>query len=90
MAAGCNVIASDVGGLGEVVAHRRTGLTVVANDPNSIVWAVDQLFSDPAQAKAMRARALQEVMRSYDWGAIAASTLDAYRSVAAQRRQVNW
>lgn len=90
MAAGCNVIASDVGGLGEVVDHRRTGLTSVAGDPDSIVWAVDQLFSDPVQAQAMRARGLQEVIRSYDWHIIAASTLDTYRAVLAQRQDLNW
>ena len=90
MAAGCNVIASDVGGLGEVVDHRRTGLTSVADDPNSIVWAVDQLFSDPVQAQAMRARAMQEVIRSYDWRIIAASTLDTYKAVLAQRQDLSW
>ena len=90
MAAGCNVIASEVGGLAEVVDHRRTGLTVRANDSQSIAWAVDQIFTDPVQAQAMRARALQEVTRSYNWGAIAASTLDMYRAVEAQRKGVNW
>ena len=90
MAANCNVIASDVGGLGEVVEHRRTGLTVLANDPQSIVWAVEQLFSDPVQAQAMRERGLQEVIRSYDWRAIAASTLETYRALVAQRQNVNW
>lgn len=90
MAAGCNVIASDVGGLGEVVDHRRTGLTLLANDAGSIVWAVDQLFSDPVQAEAMRARGLQEVVRSYNWGAIARSTLETFAAVAEQRRNVSW
>ena len=90
MAAGCNVIASDVGGLGEVVDHHRTGLTSVADDPGSIVWAVDQLFSDPVQAQAMRARAMQEVIRSYDWRIIAASTLDTYKAVLAQRQDLSW
>lgn len=90
MAAGCSVIASEVGGLAEVVDHRRTGLTVRANDSQSIAWAVDQIFTDPVQAQAMRARALQEVTRSYNWGAIAASTVDMYRAVEAQRKEVNW
>lgn len=90
MAAGCNVIASEVGGLAEVVDHRRTGLTVRANDSQSIAWAVDQIFTNPVQAQAMRARALQEVTRSYNWGTIAASTVDMYRAVEAQRKGVNW
>ncbi len=90
MAAGCNVIASDVGGLGEVVDHHRTGLTSVADDPDSIVWAVDQLFSDPVQAQAMRARGMREVIRSYDWRIIATSTLDTYKAVLAQRQDLSW
>ena len=90
MAAGCSVIASEVGGLAEVVDHRRTGLTVRANDTQSIAWAVDQLFTDPVQAQAMRARALQEVTRSYNWVTIAASTLNMYRAVVSQRQGVNW
>lgn len=90
MAAGCNVIASNVGGLGEVVDHRRTGLTVRPNDAQSLAWAVDQLFSDPVLAEAMRVRASQEVTRSYNWVNIAASTLATYRAVVAQRLDVNW
>ncbi|MDE0197542.1 MAG: glycosyltransferase family 4 protein [Caldilineaceae bacterium] len=90
MAAGCSVIASQVGGLSEVVDHRRTGLTVRVNDTQSIAWAVDQLFTDPVQARAMRARALQEVTRSYNWLTIGASTLNMYRAVVAQRQSVNW
>ena len=40
MAWGCNVIASDVGGLSEVVHHLQDGLTIYPNDPDSIAWAV--------------------------------------------------
>ena len=90
MAAGCNVIASDIGGLSEVVDHRRTGLTFRANDPPSIAGAVRQLFSDPVQARAMRARALQEVTRSYNWVTIADSTLRTFANVVAQRQNVSW
>ncbi len=90
MAAGCSVIASQVGGLAEVVDHRRTGLTVRVNDTQSIAWAVDQLFTDPLQAQAMRARAIQEVTRSYNWLTIGASTLSMYAAVVAQRQSVNW
>ena len=90
MAAGCSVIASEVGGLAEVVDHRRTGLTVRVNDTQSIAWAVDQLLTDPVQAQAMRSRALQEVTRSYNWLTIAASTLKMYKAVVAQRQDINW
>ena len=58
MAADCNVIASSVGGLGEVVRHLHNGLTVLPDNPMSIVWAVNQLFSDPGAAARRRAAAI--------------------------------
>ena len=71
MALDCNVIASDVGGLGEVVQHERNGLTVLPNDAASIAWAVDRLLTDPAAAAARRAEAQREVDTLYNWHTIA-------------------
>ena len=90
MAAGCNVIVSDVGGLSEVVDHQRTGQTVLVDDPQSIVWAVEQLFSDPVLAQKMREEALREALDIYNWRTIASSTLETYRSVVAHWQDVNW
>ncbi|MCB0115263.1 MAG: glycosyltransferase family 4 protein [Caldilineaceae bacterium] len=90
MAAGCNVIASDVGGLSEVVHHRINGLTVMANNPQSVAWAVDQLFRDPIQAVKWRAEALNEVVTLYDWAKIAIRTVDLYRTVHNDRLNTDW
>lgn len=90
MAAGCNIIVSDVGGLSEVVEHRHTGLTTLANDPQSIVWAVEQLFSDSALAQTMREEGLRKVMRFYNWQAIAERTLDTYQAIVAEWQGVSW
>lgn len=90
MAAGCNIIVSDVGGLNEVVEHRHTGLTTLANDPQSIVWAVEQLFSDSALAQTMREEGLRKVMRLYNWQAIAERTLDTYQAIVAEWQGVSW
>ena len=90
MAAGCNVIVSDVGGLSEVVDHQRTGQTVLVDDPQSIVWAVEQLFSDPVLAQKMREEALREALDIYNWRTIASSTLETYRWVVAHWQDVNW
>lgn len=90
MALGCNVIASDVGGLGEVVKHKENGLTVPPNDPQSIAQAVNQLFADPVAAQERRARALHEVDTLYRWEKIAEQTARVYQSVSeASRREWN-
>lgn len=86
MAAGANVIASSVGGLAEVVRHNQNGLTVYPNDPMSIVWAVNQLYTDPAGADARRRHAMIEVEESYGWRHIAHRTAGLYTNVVTERR----
>ena len=44
------VVASAVGGIPEVVQHRRTGVLVPPNDPQALAKAVVQLLRDPQSA----------------------------------------
>ena len=81
MAFGCNVIASNVGGLAEVVRHGENGLTVQPNDPLSIRQAVHLLFTDPVAAHQRRAHALDEIHKLYPWDRIAMQTAQVYHSV---------
>ena len=50
---GIPVIASDIGGLPEVVWHNETGLLVPPNDPAALAQAMQQLWDDPAYAKQL-------------------------------------
>lgn len=90
MALGCNVITTDVGGLGEVVHHTENGLTVFPNDPDSIAWAVNQLFRDPEAARLRRRRAMQEVRDLYNWSLIAQQTAYLYAEIIRERATVDW
>lgn len=90
MASGCNVIVSNVGGFAEVVQHLQTGLTVYPNDPLSIAWAVNRLFSDPAGAATWRRNALRYVEEKYSWRSIAAQTAALYQKVVDDRDQTDW
>jgi glycosyltransferase involved in cell wall biosynthesis len=90
MATGCNVIASDVGGLSDVVRHEITGLTVYPNDPDSIAWAVDRLFSAPFEAERRRQRALYEAQTRYNWKTIASQTIELYERVVEERQRTEW
>lgn len=90
MALGCNVIASDVGGLGEVVRHQENGLTVYPNDPQSIAWAVHQLFADPQSAQTRRQSATADVHSRYRWDKIALETAQLYQQITQERSQVVW
>ncbi len=90
MALNCNVIASDVGGLGEVVQHLDNGLTVYPNDSESIAWAVRTLFADPAAAERRRFTALQQVHELYNWSTIARQTVELFEQVIDERRRTPW
>ena len=90
MALGCNLIASDVGGLGEVVQHMQNGLTIYPNDPASIAWAVRQILEDPLSARQRSIYAQQQVRSLYNWSRIADRTAQLYVDVSDVRRSTVW
>jgi glycosyltransferase involved in cell wall biosynthesis len=47
MRAGLPVVASDVGGVGEAVAHGNTGILVPPQDPQELAAAIDRLLTAP-------------------------------------------
>jgi D-inositol-3-phosphate glycosyltransferase len=51
MACGAPVIASDVGGLSQLVKHNQTGLRVKVNDPNALADAMGTLLTDEAKRR---------------------------------------
>lgn len=90
MANHCNVIASNVGGLGEVVQHDVNGIASYPNDSMSISWAVDHLFRDPEAAAARCATAFDQVHTQYQWTDIAQQTVQLYADVYNARHHVTW
>jgi len=81
MAAGVPVVASDVGGLAEIVEHEHTGILAYSRSPESIAWAVDRVLSDPDHSKEMAQNAQEMVQKTYSWEAIAMKTAKAYKEV---------
>jgi starch synthase len=82
MACGAAVVASNVGGIPEVVMDAQTGLLVPANDPVLLAEAISCLVSDPARATAMGQLGRQRVAADFSWGAVAAQTAALYTDLA--------
>jgi starch synthase len=88
-AMGCEtaVVASDVGGIPDVVRNGVTGLLVpyTANDPrvfeHTFAERVNELLRDPARAAEMGRAGRERAAREYGWGAIAARTVSIYASL---------
>ncbi|HEX4359856.1 MAG TPA: glycogen synthase [Pseudonocardia sp.] len=92
-AMGCEtaVVASDVGGIPDVVRNGVTGLLVPYSgaDPRGFEDAfaerVNELLDDPDRARAMGLAGRKRAVEEYGWDAIAARTVAIYRSLESQR-----
>jgi starch synthase len=92
-AMGCEtaVVASDVGGIPDVVRNGVTGLLVPYSpaDPRGFEDAfaerVNELLDNPERARAMGLAGRKRAVEEYGWGAIAARTVAIYRSLESQR-----
>jgi phosphatidylinositol alpha-mannosyltransferase len=84
MAAGAPIVASDIPGYRDVVAHGEQGLLVERQNPGALADAVCRLLSDPGLRATMR-RAGQEKARAYDWPRVASQVLDYYDEVLERR-----
>lgn len=86
MACETAVVASRVGGIPDVVIDGETGLLVdYATDPREferdLAAAVNELLADPARLQAMGQAGRARAVKEYGWDAIAARTVQLYRSV---------
>jgi len=81
MAAGVPVVASQVGGLAEVVEHDKTGEYVYMRNPESIAWGVERVLSNPDHAAWLVKNGHEAVERVYSWEAVAKKTTELYEDV---------
>jgi starch synthase len=90
-ACGTAVVASDVGGIPEVVDDGRTGLLVHYDADRPAEFAAGlaarmaELLADPARAAAMGAAGRERVLAEFGWPAIAQQTVQVYETVLASR-----
>jgi starch synthase len=89
MACATAVVASDVGGIPEVVADGRTGLLVHydAEDPSGfemrLADTVNTLVADPERAERFGRAGRQRCIDEFSWAQIAQQTLEIYRKVSS-------
>lgn len=90
MAARTPVVASEVGGLREVVQHAETGITIYPGDVASCAWGILHTLQHPEWAAMRVANALEKVRTIYNWDVIAGQTLAVYQRVVQERARANW
>ncbi len=81
MAAGTPIVASDIGGFGEVLEHGVEGMLVPPRDAEALATAMDRLLSDAALREQM-GRAGTVRAEPYGWDHVSARVLDYYQAAA--------
>jgi glycosyltransferase involved in cell wall biosynthesis len=87
-ATGTPVIASEIGGLGEMIRHEKDGLLVPPGDVRALADAVIHLLSKPELQQQLRTAALTRCQEDLNWSNIAAQTVEVYRKAIHQKNAV--
>jgi glycosyltransferase involved in cell wall biosynthesis len=82
MSAGVPVVASNTGGLPEIVVHRETGL-LVENDAAAIAGAIRELRADPDLARRLGEAGRKRVQENFTVDHMVRRTMEVYRQVLA-------
>lgn len=80
MARGVAVVATDAGGVPEIVEHGRTGLLVPPRDPAALADAIAHLLDHPQERRAMAEAGRTAVRQRFDQGRM----LDEYQTLYAR------
>ncbi|MFT4647541.1 MAG: glycosyltransferase involved in cell wall biosynthesis [Glaciecola sp.] len=75
----CPVVATDVGGIVDVVHHEKTGLLVPEKNPEAIAAAVTRFLEDQDFAKQMGRAGREFAQEHFDWDRITDQIQDVYR-----------
>ena len=78
---GTPVIASDLGGLREIVQHEQDGLLVPPCDVKALADAVIRVLSDRTLQDKMQSRALVRCQKDLNWQNIAVQTVEIYQHI---------
>jgi glycosyltransferase involved in cell wall biosynthesis len=79
------VVATDVGGTGEVIQHGRSGLLVPARDPAPLADAMAKLLASPAEAAVMGRRAREIVVERFSARAMVRQMEELYTQLLRER-----
>jgi glycosyltransferase involved in cell wall biosynthesis len=90
MAAQTPVVASDTGGLSEIIDHDKTGVKVYPDNSDSLAWGITRLLLDPDYANWIKKNAYNKVLKEYTWRKIGERTKILYQRVYDEYKSGTW
>ena len=80
------VVATEVGGIPEVVIHRESGLLVPPREPNALAHSIMDLYKNPSFAARLGRRGYENVRRKFSAESMARKILLVYENLARKKK----
>ncbi len=89
-ASGCPIVATDAGGVREVVVPERTGIVVPIRSARALAEGIVRLAGDPQQAQQMLRQGQERIRRYFNADVLTEGTLKVYERVLRGRVGPEW
>ncbi len=89
MSYGKPVIASEAGGITDIVEHRQNGLLVPPGDAGALAAALESMIRKPVDARRMGLQGREDVGRRFSWTVIIDKLAGVYADVVARSQLTN-
>jgi glycosyltransferase involved in cell wall biosynthesis len=88
LASRCPVVASDVGGIVDVIRHEETGLLVPEKNPEALAASILRVLGDRQLARRLGEAGRAFAVKHFDWERITDATEDLYYEALERARPV--
>lgn len=82
-----NVVASNMGGLPEMIQHQKTGLLVKAGESEAIYDALNQVMADSELSQSLKTNAHAYAMEHFTFDKMMLGMMDAYQSLGSLEKR---
>lgn len=83
------IIATNVGGVPEIIENNKTGLLVSPANPNEIADAIKKLIENPELTKTLTQKARQKILQEFSFEKMLQRTLAAYEDKTSGEKDTN-
>jgi len=78
MASGCAIIASNVGGIPEIISHGKNGLLIHPANSEAIAYAITTLLEDKTLMRELKINARKTAVEKFRWSETISDTIGYY------------
>ena len=75
------VIATNVGGIPEIVTDNETGILIPSEDPEILTETVNSLLNNDSKIKTLTENAFEFVIKNYSWKTLLPKYVDFYKNL---------